>query len=1717
MKKTGGLWKKTTVRRVVSAILSLVLLFGMAPSALTTAEAADWMEEYIQKAVDWGVMRGDIGGNLNADKTITRAEFVAMVNRAFGYRADTTHPFTDVSTRDWFNNDIGMGYNMGYFKGTSDTTASPNSSLTREQAVVLIGRNLLLDEKLGEALGFSDSRSFSEWSRGMVESAIGAGFAGGYSDGTFQPQRKITRGEVAAMLVKAIGTMVNTSGTHSLGGVYGNVMVSTSGVKLKNTTIAGNLYITGGLELGDVLLENVEVLGKIIVSGAGESHKGDSSIILRNVKSGELVVDSLMNQFVTLRAEGDTQIDFTNVKTSAFMDDQTAVGDGLLYVEMNGEAGMTVTMAGNIEEVINCTPESVLTIAEGTAQSVTMDEKAVESTLDIKNIASIEELNLDVGTNVTGEGDVKDIYINAPGSTVQMLPDKIDIRPGLTANINGEEMDTKAGEESSAEPRILAGYPKIKNIAPTSAEAVFSTNKKGTIHWALTSLIDGPVSVDDLLEKKDYNDKILQQGTINVTSSDKEFKVKISKLISDGSYYVSAVLVDSRDQKSPVKYITFTTPDGTAPTFASGYPELTKITMNDAQVAVMPTKSSRLYYAVLPKGAGTPSIAEFKSDAISGDLGTCPDGGIPVTKNVIDFAMISALRDEEGEYVKGENGETIGKLEELKSYELYLCLIDPDNGKDSGVKKISFTTVDGTPPELNEGMVTGIQKNGVNLTTSMNEVGTIYWVVVPAGTEYLPEGMVFTGEESRSYSSDNPEIMKKAILQVVNGMGGILKAGKANAKANSDVTLKVNGLQPESTYDVYYVAQDKAGNYSEIIRRNTVNTLDDAAPKARQEFTRTADEAGKNPLPETDIRIIFNELVRREDSDSTFLDQYTKAMSLEGNDRDAVLAALAAELERSIQFWDVSNKGNAYQIMQVTGEDSKTGTWIDYTKVELEMNDFEELVITFRNGEAINLGSGNTYQFVLEDITDVSDVENPMKPNPTKLDEFTTVFAQVNLTSKGMSIASGNPLQRDIEGNIKVNEEDGKPVPARIDMQFWMTPQSTKNVNDNVDYDIWFESTQTISFDIYARATDVKGKVITDANELSMFSDSADFKTNINNNSGWIYLGEMDLFTTGDKLVRGSVNGLIQENFDTTKMSPLNSLRDNYIYEFAIEVTGFGTDTGYGSWSEKAVLGVVVPAGQTLVSPEAINPDPWNDDITNIAFPDDFKISRQFIDTLTPRFEDVRLEAGDGVVSMELKLDRAGTVYYVLAPVDKVGDRYSPHVTTTMDDGNGVPVEFNEWFELDKTPPLDGSAITKDNPMGNCPTLLSPTNKSVAQMVDEGTDSLDIMADEFRMGTTKRTVTVDGLKPNTLYLAYFVLSGESQELSETYCFQFTTQDVTTPKIELNLANGNSAVIVKTSTPSELNWAVYTYDMAAKIFSDSFMNYIDKSRADSYRQKCKDRGLVAKLADAEKVTVIQALLTSLSATDNKSLFDEYANDYIRQSVLEFVQMEASTSYSPTETGDVTLRYANTPQTVTPANLSPETTYYFITVARHTMGQAYAFKAIGGLRKADGIAPDLLDNSTFLYTYASNVPKEGEKYNYNVDWNVVGATPARYAYKGSVTLEFSEEIYQLLTNADLSTTLNPIKTGDAFKNAVSVVGGDLAIKNVKVSKGTITFDFVHATVGSTITIFNSGSLSDAYSNVSGQGARLVLKFVVDGESGFLGSLANPRFEINWVKGK
>ena len=160
---------RTWGERALSLLLAAVMVVGLLPG-LTLSASAHWADEYLDKLVDWGVIRADQAAT--PDVPITRADFMAIVNRAYGYTERAAEmPFTDVSPYDWFYDDVSIAYNTGYISGTSATTASPNFPLNREMATFILGRNMMLKETPGEDMAFTDSRNISTWARGIIKTA----------------------------------------------------------------------------------------------------------------------------------------------------------------------------------------------------------------------------------------------------------------------------------------------------------------------------------------------------------------------------------------------------------------------------------------------------------------------------------------------------------------------------------------------------------------------------------------------------------------------------------------------------------------------------------------------------------------------------------------------------------------------------------------------------------------------------------------------------------------------------------------------------------------------------------------------------------------------------------------------------------------------------------------------------------------------------------------------------------------------------------------------------------------------------------------------------------------------------------------------------------------------------------------------------------------------------------------------------------------------------------------------------------------------------------------------------------------------------------------------------------------------------------------------------------------------------------------------------------
>ena len=1649
-------------KRLTALVLAFALLLGLVPAVELggTAEAA-YADSYVQQMVDWGFMRGDIEGNLRPNDPITRAEFVTIVNRAFGYETMNGYPFTDVDVRDWYSDDVDISYTEGYIAGTSETTFSPEASITREEAAVILARNLMLQPTVGEDTSFSDSRELDEWSRGYVATAARYQLLTGYDDGSFRPKNPITRGEAAILMTRAIGTPVQEAGVHELGYTWGNVTITESGATLRNTVVGGNLYITAGVDLGSVTLENVRVLGEIVISGGGLSEGGDDSIVLRNVDAPTLIVDNIGNQQVSLRVEGNGIIDSTSVRTDAFITDNTQAGYGLSHIELDGEPDeLSLHLSGNVKEVVNKTPGSALSVDSGRVETITVDETATGSTLHIAAGAEVENVNLDVGTEVTGEGDIGHLTVNAPGSTVTMLPDQITIRPGIEADIAGETMDSVAAAESSADPRLLSGYPSVTDLAPTTATARFSANKRGTVHWAVTSVTDGSATVDELLNPPAYTNKIVQNGTLSLGGSEEVGTAALRGLTSDGSYYLAAVLVDARGEQSPMKVISFSTPDDSVPDFADGYPYLSQITNISAQVTVMATKTCRLYWAVLPDGAAAPTAEDFKANAVSGNLGF---GTLDLTKNV--------------EATFDANNVP---LEELEDYVVYLWLTDVDGGQSSRVESLDFTTVDRTPPIFNtEATVNEVERNSVGLYANLNEDGTLYWVVVEEGEEY-PKPLA-------GQSGDVPLNSDTAKLQVANGMN-CLDSGSVRMREGQDVDFRVTGLDPEKAYDLYYVAQDEAGNYSATVIKITIHTADPNAPTVTQEFDNPSPSDPSIPYADTGVILVFSETVQDDETNQDIAALYDQISVATGDEKAELQQRLTEILSQNITLYYHSNVGRP----EAVGTDTTADHWINYDEAVVENRD-GRTYITFPYNEGIKLLSGATYHFEVRGFADMSTEKNVM--SPAILDEFTTLFAQISITDGS---SAPDTITR---GQVNVGEdvvdqdgylddifgEDNNSVP--VDFYWQLEPLSASQVDDNIKWDMILWSDTRITFQLFRRGP--------------------------GDNGNWTYLGETEVPITANTPTLGI--SMQMDIVDPTTNNPafpnLNRLEDEQIYEYAVSITSVQDSTNRDTWSQNVTMQINTVAGRNNplgLLGNSITETTWDNlvgagkDVLNIGVPDDKSLTKPFRDQEAPHFISgyPNITVGDSMAQVDVMLDRTGTVFWMVAKRNDMntigtdGKDYGKVDTANPDQSEpGLP-----YGDL----PESGTEDGLDNDTGEVidggefgETFIEMSEPSNSMIYDPSW----VTNDNIQYGSTTASnastpIHIEDLDANQDYIIYFVIQGTANVFSEVLCYRFTTGDVTPAYITLDTLSNPEVGMRVSQDASELYYALYVASELPSITINGSLVQINDPSA------LLMNVLSSELSDSEKAyfdqnyaayTILTALLTNYrSSSDGESVFDHYASSDAKEELYDILSAQGSNGAQ--DSGTLTNMTAGNRELVDfedamdPNSITP---YICIATAQNRLGGEWAFKAINGVRIPDNQAP-----------YLESVNSFGEEGQFDG------------FYSGTLTLTFNEPLYytdgeeknnSLVNVWGVVCTNDQPTTGKTLTGLIPTLGlgtrstyAKLTYSGGSTTTPTYTYNlrFSDFQIGDTISIPGTGYYTDPQQNTD-DSKRYVLRLEKIGE--------------------
>lgn len=163
-----------------------------------------WAEANIKKLVALGAISGYPDGTFIPDSTITRAEFAAVLVKAFHLEAKGGKVFSDTANH-WAKDFIAAVASLGIVSGYPDGNFGPDEFITREQMAVMTVKAAGLAGTAPE-LTFTDTRDISDWALEAVAVSTDSGIMKGYPDNTVRPGGSATRAEAVTVILNALSS-----------------------------------------------------------------------------------------------------------------------------------------------------------------------------------------------------------------------------------------------------------------------------------------------------------------------------------------------------------------------------------------------------------------------------------------------------------------------------------------------------------------------------------------------------------------------------------------------------------------------------------------------------------------------------------------------------------------------------------------------------------------------------------------------------------------------------------------------------------------------------------------------------------------------------------------------------------------------------------------------------------------------------------------------------------------------------------------------------------------------------------------------------------------------------------------------------------------------------------------------------------------------------------------------------------------------------------------------------------------------------------------------------------------------------------------------------------------------------------------------------------------------------------------------------------------------
>ena len=252
--------KKQSKKRLSLMLTAIMLLSNM--SYASNGISGHWASETMARWQSQGLIKGDEKGNLNPDKSITRAEFITIVNKVMAYNktGDKIKNYKDLKQNDWYYSQIMTALEQGYIKGTSADTMSPNKDITRQEVMVIVNNIAGLNQSKFDLSVVKDQDKIASWAKNAATNMIANGYITGYQ-GNINPNKAMKRAEAITLLdaYKQNNRTISFQGQYSLGKankvtvLTGNIQINESQIK----ELIINKDAQGKIELSNTKIDKI--------------------------------------------------------------------------------------------------------------------------------------------------------------------------------------------------------------------------------------------------------------------------------------------------------------------------------------------------------------------------------------------------------------------------------------------------------------------------------------------------------------------------------------------------------------------------------------------------------------------------------------------------------------------------------------------------------------------------------------------------------------------------------------------------------------------------------------------------------------------------------------------------------------------------------------------------------------------------------------------------------------------------------------------------------------------------------------------------------------------------------------------------------------------------------------------------------------------------------------------------------------------------------------------------------------------------------------------------------------------------------------------------------------------------------------------------------------------------------------------------------------------